>query len=161
MRVPDRILVLGHNQHLGFRAPPRQVVTEAALLPGIAETPTPRTLIIGSVYNGTDHEISQMDDSLRELVQSDHNKVTIHNNNNSISESRNNSFLSDTAPLALTASQVTEEMFVLREQFGQLKRRIISLEREQHQRQRWDTLLVSAGAVDLVWKVALWLTRSY
>lgn len=131
-----------------------------------AQTPTPRTLTIDSVSNGTDDEISEMDDSLREescrsLVQSDHNKVTTHNNNNSISESRNNSSLSDPPPLALTASQVTEEMFVLRQQIGRLHRRMISLEREQQQRQQRDALLVSAGAVYLVWKVILWLTRSH
>jgi hypothetical protein len=33
-------------------------------------------------------------------------------------------------------------------------------EREQHQRQQRDALVVSIGAVYLVWKVILWLTRS-
>lgn len=62
--------------------------------------------------------------------------------------------------LTLTSTQLTEEVFVLRQQIGRLHRRMAVFEREQHQRQQRDALMVSLGAVYLVWKVILWLTRS-
>ena len=75
---------------------------------------------------------------------------------------KNNSSLSMSEPpqLTLTAPQLTEEVFVLRQQIARLHRRMTGLEREQQQRQQRDALVVSLGAVYLVWKVILWLTRS-
>jgi hypothetical protein len=75
---------------------------------------------------------------------------------------KSNSSLSMSEPpqLTLTAPQLTEEVFVLRQQIARLHRRMTGLEREQQQRQQRDALVVSLGAVYLVWKVILWLTRS-
>ena len=75
------------------------------------------------------------------------------------SESQN-STLSEPPQLALTSSQLTEEVLVLRQQIGRLHRRMAGLERELQQNQHRDALVFSMGAVYLVWKVILWLTRS-
>ena len=68
--------------------------------------------------------------------------------------------MSDPPQLTLTAPQLTEEVFVLRQQIARLHRRMTGIEREQQQRQQRDALVVSLGTVYLVWKVILWLTRS-
>lgn len=68
--------------------------------------------------------------------------------------------LTEPAQLTMTSPQLTEEVIVLRQQIGRLHRRMISLEKEQQQRQQRDALMISIGAVYMVWKVILWLTRS-
>lgn len=77
-----------------------------------------------------------------------------------IADKTNSSMTSEPPQLTLTSSQLTEEVFVLRQQIGRLHRRMAGFEREQQQRQQRDALAVSIGAVYLVWKVILWLTRS-
>ena len=62
--------------------------------------------------------------------------------------------------LTMTTPQLTEEVLVLRQQIGRLHRRMAGFEREQQQRQQRDALMISIGAVYMVWKVILWLTRS-
>lgn len=79
-----------------------------------------------------------------------------------VSENRssNDSSMVEPPQLTMTAPQLTEEVFVMRQQIGRLHRRMAVLEREQQQRQQRDALAISLGAVYLVWKVILWLTRS-
>lgn len=77
-----------------------------------------------------------------------------------VSDKSNLSAAAEPPQLTLTASQLTEEVFVLRQQIGRLHRRMAGFEREQQQRQQRDALVVSIGAVYFVWKVILWLTRS-
>lgn len=77
-----------------------------------------------------------------------------------VADKSNLSATSEPPQLTLTASQLTEEVFVLRQQIGRLHRRMAGFEREQQQRQQRDALVVSIGAVYFVWKVILWLTRS-
>lgn len=108
--------------------------------------------------NGHDHEeIESNEESDEELEVEMHTKEVVLVSDG---RSNNSSFLAEPPQLTLSGSQLTEEVFVLRQQIGRLHRRMAGFEREQQQRQQRDALIVSIGAVYMVWKVILWLTRS-
>ena len=156
----------GQDRHVGMKAPPHELVLENSILansnfPPIRVQDPPRSITLDTlVQNGHDQlsdtsepEESDEEDEVelnaaKELVLVTENK---HSNDTSLMEP---------PQLTLTAPQLTEEVFVLRQQIGRLHRRMAGLEREQQQRQQRDALVISLGAVYLVWKVILWLTRS-
>jgi len=158
MKVPDRILVAGQDQHIGARAPPHELVLENSVLPMGNTGPTfraqtpPQTITLDAL-NGATLEEDASDDDL--VVES--GKLPVAKLRKS--ESQNSTF-AEPPQLALTSSQLTEEVMVLRQQIGRLHRRMAGLERELQQNQHRDALVFSMGAVYLVWKVILWLTRS-
>nr|SVE84341.1 EOG090X08OG [Daphnia pulex] len=162
MKVPERILVVGQDQHVGMKAPPHELVLENSILsmnnyPPIRVRTPPRSITVDAVPNSLDHEEDFESDDDNNQTDPEFNKqemVLIADKNSSAM------MLSDPPQLTLSASQLTEEVFVLRQQIGRLHRRMAGFEREQQQRQQRDALAVSIGAVYLVWKVILWLTRS-
>jgi len=163
MKVPDRILVVGQDRHIGMKAPPHELVLENSILsmntfpPVRVQTP-PRSITVDTLSNGHDHSEPE-EEVASEADDEEHpNKELVQ-----IADKSSNSsslLMSEPPQLTLTAPQLTEEVFVLRQQIGRLHRRMTGLEREQQQRQQRDALVVSLGAVYLVWKVILWLTRS-
>nr|CAG4650269.1 EOG090X08OG [Sida crystallina] len=160
MKVPDRILVVGQERHVGVKAPPHELVLENSILP-MGNAPTfraqtpPRTITVDALHGSGNEEESENE----EVLEGDGTRLQLTKLKKS--ESQNSSLsMSDPPQLALTPSQLTEEVMVLRQQIGRLHRRMAGLEREQQQRQHRDALAISMGAVYLVWKVILWLTRS-
>nr|SVE76472.1 EOG090X08OG [Daphnia longispina] len=162
MKVPERILVVGQDQHVGMKAPPHELVLENSILsmnnyPPIRVRTPPRSITVDAVPNSLDNQEEFESDDDNNQTDPEFNKqemVLIADKNSSTM------ILSEPPQLTLSASQLTEEVFVLRQQIGRLHRRMAGFEREQHQRQQRDALVVSIGAVYLVWKVILWLTRS-
>nr|CAG4641814.1 EOG090X08OG [Eurycercus lamellatus] len=161
MKVPDRILVVGQDQHVGMKAPPHELVLENSILsmdtfPPVRVRTPPRSITVDTLSNGHENEESDSGGSEDEDI--------VEYNNTSelvlIADKNNHSSLAEPPQLTLTAPQLTEEVFVLRQQIGRLHRRMAGFEREQQQRQQRDALMISIGAVYLVWKVILWLTRS-
>nr|CAG4638548.1 EOG090X08OG [Cyclestheria hislopi] len=160
MKVPERILVVGQDQHVGMRAPPHELVLENSILPmenghAVRVRTPPRTITVDTLPNGSEEDSlnpeSMEDQGIKEqIVQT---KVLL-------SDSPNDSLISEPPRLSMTPSQLTEEVVVLRQHISRLHRRMAGLEREQHQRQQRDALVVSIGVVYLVWKVILWLTRT-
>jgi len=100
-------------------------------------------------------EFSEPEDSAEEELAKPHTSELVASPDTNVT-----STLMEPSQLTMTGSQLTEEVLVLRQQIGRLHRRMTGLEREQHQRQQRDALMISIGAVYMVWKVILWLTRS-
>nr|CAG4640982.1 EOG090X08OG [Eulimnadia texana] len=174
MNVPDRIVVVGQEKHLASKAPPRELLLENSILPPDKQTirvqTPPRTITVDQLSFARPAEASHDPvDSIRheESEESDageYGATAVLETNQPIN-SRNNdpnaSLMSlDSAPLVLTPPQLTEEVYVLRQQVGRLHRRMAAMEREQHYRQQRDALVVSVGVVYFVWKILLWLTRN-
>nr|SVE73643.1 EOG090X08OG [Daphnia atkinsoni] len=162
MKVPERILVVGQDKHVGMKAPPHELLLENSILsinnyPSIRVRTPPRSITVDAVPNIVDHqeEFESDDDSTQSEPEPNNQEVVLIADKNSSSM-----ILSEPPQLTLTTPQLTEEVFVLRQQIGRLHRRMAGFEREQQQRQQRDALVASLGAVYLVWKVILWLTRS-
>nr|SVE75842.1 EOG090X08OG [Daphnia hispanica] len=162
MKVPERILVVGQDQHVGMKAPPHELMLENSILsinnyPPIRVQTPPRSITVDAVPNILDHQ-----EEIESDGDSTHNDSELHSQEMVLVASKNNSsiILSEPPQLTLTSSQLTEEVFVLRQQIGRLHRRMAGFEREQQQRHQRDAVVVSLAAVYLVWKVILWLTRS-
>nr|CAG4637133.1 EOG090X08OG [Ceriodaphnia reticulata]SVE73023.1 EOG090X08OG [Ceriodaphnia reticulata] len=161
MKVPDRILLMGQDQHVGMKAPPHELMLENSILsmnnfPPIRVRTPPRSITVDAVSNNHDQVQFEESDEEDNLTDSEINTNEIV----LVADKNNSSIIMEPPQLTLTASQLTEEVFVLRQQIGRLHRRMAGFEREQQQRQQRDALAVSIGAVYLVWKVILWLTRS-
>nr|CAG4647174.1 EOG090X08OG [Megafenestra aurita]SVE92477.1 EOG090X08OG [Megafenestra aurita] len=159
MKVPERILVVGQDQHIGMKAPPHELVLENSILsinnyPPIRVRTPPRSITVDSVPSSMDQDLSESDEEGPVDLDVNTQEMVL------IADKTNSSMTSEPPQLTLTSSQLTEEVFVLRQQIGRLHRRMAGFEREQQQRQQRDALAVSIGAVYLVWKVILWLTRS-
>nr|CAG4642614.1 EOG090X08OG [Evadne anonyx] len=158
MRVPDRILVVGQDKHVGMKAPPQELILENSILtadfPPVRVRTPPRSITVDNMSTGYE-EFSDPEESIEEELSKPQITELV------ASPDANNSFtLTDPPQLTMTSPQLTEEVIVLRQQIGRLHRRMTSLEREQQQRQQRDALMISIGAVYMVWKVILWLTRS-
>nr|CAG4649456.1 EOG090X08OG [Scapholeberis mucronata]SVE93704.1 EOG090X08OG [Scapholeberis mucronata] len=162
MTVPERILVVGQDQHIGMKAPPHELVLENSILtmsnsfPPIRVRTPPRSITIDTASDNIEQDHFESDN---ENNQSDTDETT-NLEAMLVSDKSNLSATAEPPQLTLNASQLTEEVFVLRQQIGRLHRRMAGFEREQQQRQQRDALVVSIGAVYFVWKVILWLTRS-
>nr|CAG4634880.1 EOG090X08OG [Alona affinis] len=170
MKVPDRILVVGQDRHVGMKAPPHELVLENSILsmdnnfpPVRVQTP-PRSITVDALaqHNGHDQMTGDTSDLEETDEEGDEMELSVAKELVLVTENKrsNDSSMAEPPQLTLTAPQLTEEVFVLRQQIGRLHRRMAGLEREQQQRQQRDALVISLGAVYLVWKVILWLTRS-
>nr|CAG4651100.1 EOG090X08OG [Simocephalus serrulatus]SVE94325.1 EOG090X08OG [Simocephalus serrulatus] len=159
MKVPERILVVGQDQHVGMKAPPHELVLENSILsmnsyPSVRVRTPPRSITVDAVGDNNEQEQYESDEEVQTDSDLNSQEMVL------VADKNNSSMISEPPQLTLSASQLTEEVFVLRQQIGRLHRRMAGFEREQQQRQQRDALVVSIGAVYLVWKVLLWLTRS-
>ena len=177
-------IISGQDRHIGMKAPPHELVLENSILSMdnfppvrvrvssesatelfffkflldcfVLQTP-PRSITVDTISNGHDHSEPEEEVSEAEDEENPNKELVLIADKSSNSSSL---LMSDPPQLPLTAPQLTEEVFVLRQQIARLHRRMTGIEREQQQRQQRDALVVSLGTVYLVWKVILWLTRS-
>jgi len=158
MSVPDRILVVGQDKHIGMKAPPHELILENSILttdfPPVRVRTPPRSITVDTMSTGYE-ELSEPEESTEEELSKPRITELVAS-----PEANASLTLTEPAQLTMTSPQLTEEVIVLRQQIGRLHRRMISLEKEQQQRQQRDALMISIGAVYMVWKVILWLTRS-
>jgi len=158
MNVPDRILVVGQDKHVGMKAPPQELILENSILttdyPPVRVRTPPRSITVDTMSTGYE-DFSEPEESIEEELSRPQITELVAS-----PETNASLTLTDPPQLTMTSPQLTEEVIVLRQQIGRLHRRMTSLEREQHQRQQRDALMISIGAVYMVWKVILWLTRS-
>nr|CAG4643311.1 EOG090X08OG [Ilyocryptus agilis] len=162
MKVPDRILVVGQDQHVGMKAPPHELVLENSILsidniPPVRVRTPPRSITVDAYDNDNDQEGSDSDDMKEDEER--YPQEFAGATSNEIVLIADKSISSEPLQMTMTAPQLTEEVLVLRQQIGRLHRRMAVFEREQQQRQQRDALIISIGAVYLVWKVLIWLTR--
>lgn len=173
MHVPDRILVIDYNwklddddagqdQHLGTKAPPRELVLENSVMPrdpGTIRIQTPPRVITLD-----EHYFPSADDYIRHN-QSDpceEKIVTAIKPKQKLTMDHRFSNRDSTPPLGpggegLTAS---EEIIHLRRQMAKLNRRIMAVELDNLQRQQREKILFALGMAYFVIKTLLWASRS-
>lgn len=174
MKVPERILVVGQDQHIGTKAPPREIQLDNAVLPtdpGMIRVSTPPRVITLD-----QHYFPSADDYASDVPNSPPKNVRTmpsfggrvqsvtplpdHFNESTMTESR--LVLRDPTPPigngeGLSAS---EELVHLRRQIVKLNRRVMAIEAEQLQRQQKEKIAYAISIAYLLFKVIAWLNRS-
>ncbi|XP_063545705.1 transport and Golgi organization protein 11 [Cydia strobilella] len=173
MKVPERILVVGQDQHIGTKAPPREIQLDNAVLPtdpGMIRVNTPPRVITLD-----QHYFPSADDFQESMPNSPPRNVRMyrsqadgalsqphvdHFNDSTMTESR--LVLRDPTPPmgAGEGLSTAEEMVHLRRQIVKLNRRVMSIEAEQLQRQQKEKIAYAIGIAYLLFKVIAWLNRS-
>ncbi|KAH1024425.1 hypothetical protein HUJ05_003910 [Dendroctonus ponderosae] len=154
MQVPERILVMGQDQHVGTRAPPREIVFDNSLLasgeqydttlPRVA-TP-PRTLTLDKYpYPGI--EEGKCDPDIDDHLPVVRPKAKVQLNLNESVYSMTNSYKEATPPLGGGGESLTpaEEVVHLRRQLAKLNRRVMTLELETINRLQKEKIVVGFG----------------
>ncbi|XP_060517247.1 transport and Golgi organization protein 11 [Cylas formicarius] len=165
MHVPERILVVGQHQHIGTRAPPREIAFDNSIiksdpypsdLPRVATPPRNLTLdkYVFPGVNDYEEEFSAAEEKLP--VSKPKAKVRINDSTFSMS----NSYRESTPPLGggdpLTPA---EEVLHLRRQMAKLNRRLIALEMENLNRLQKEKIVLGFGMAYFLFKVILWMSR--
>ncbi|XP_026763972.2 transport and Golgi organization protein 11 [Galleria mellonella] len=174
MKVPERILVVGQDQHIGTKAPPREIQLDNAVLPtdpGMIRVSTPpRVITLDQHYFPSADDFPQgIPSSPPRNVrpfrsQGDGARSTTPRpdnfNESTMTESR--LILRDpTPPIGHGEGLSTaEELVHLRRQIVKLNRRVMSIEAEQLQRQQKEKIAYAIGIAYLLFKVMAWLNRS-
>ncbi|XP_045510337.1 transport and Golgi organization protein 11 [Colias croceus] len=174
MKVPERILVVGQDQHIGTKATPREIQLDNAVLPtdpGMIRVSTPpRVITLDQHYfpsaddfpPGTANSPPQHIRSARsqgEVVR----PILAHPDNlneSTMTESR--LVLRDPTPPIGNGEGLSaaEELVHLRRQIAKLNRRVMTIEAETLQRQQKEKIAYAISIAYLLFKVIAWLNRS-
>ncbi|RZB40197.1 Miff domain containing protein [Asbolus verrucosus] len=160
MQVPERILVVGQHQHVGTRAPPREIVFDNSLLPtdpypgDVRVATPPRTLTLDKYPFPGLEELEEPELEQIPVVRPK-KKQTFDDSelNVTIRES--------TPPVGRSGDRLTpaEEVLHLRRQMAKLNRRVMALELENLNRLQKEKFLVGFGVAYLLLKVIVWMNR--
>ncbi|KRT80538.1 hypothetical protein AMK59_6742 [Oryctes borbonicus] len=166
MHVPERILVIGRDQHVGTRAPPREIVFDNSLLqqnemhqsdPRVG-TP-PRTLTLDKYpFPGVEDYEAPIKAAVP-IVETSKNvipyKVDALNDNRIMNRE-------STPPIVPGGEGLTtaEEVIHLRRQMAKLNRRVMALELENLNRLQKEKILYGLGIAYFLLKAILWLNRN-
>ncbi|KOB72010.1 N-acetyl-glucosamine-6-phosphate isomerase [Operophtera brumata] len=146
MKVPERILVVGQDQHMGTKATPREIQLDNAVLPtdpGMIRVSTPPRVITLD-----QHYFPSADDFPRGVPNSPPRNVRSY-------RSQGDGARSTTPRLS-----AAEELVHLRRQIVKLNRRVMSIEADQLQRQQKEKIAYAIGIAYLLFKVISWLNRN-
>ncbi|XP_014297152.1 transport and Golgi organization protein 11 isoform X1 [Microplitis demolitor] len=165
MHMPDRILVVGHDQHVGLKAPPIEMTLENSVIPPEhtmtrVQTP-PRVLTLG------DHFFPTFDD---DSIDDYGNPPEM----NSTTPIANGTFISDTQIVRRNIREQTpvwnstldvslpqsDEIQHLRRQLGKLNRRVMAVESVMYQRQQRDKYIYAITVAYFIFKAFNWITRN-
>ncbi|XP_071544013.1 transport and Golgi organization protein 11 isoform X4 [Panulirus ornatus] len=159
MKVPDRIVVAGGDQHIGTRGVPREVELEQSMMPQPdpalfrVQTP-PRTITLDAyAYPGTD-DVSPADD--RESSTPGSAPTILPRNSNSFIHPVHD----NGAPGITTDLSPSEEVSLLRRQVGRLNRRVMALELDTQQRANREMVMYALGVAYFLIKAILWINRN-
>ncbi|XP_059490614.1 transport and Golgi organization protein 11 isoform X1 [Neocloeon triangulifer] len=168
MYVPDRILVVGQEQHIGTKAPPRELQLENAVMPpdpGFIRVQTPPRVIsldehfIPAADEPTfnhQREFKNSPPTLNGFVsRNDYNKkmdITL----------RETTPPNGTADISMNMTGLTpaEEVLHLRRQVVKLSRRVMAVELDLQQQQQRQQILLGLGIAYFLVKSVVWITRS-
>ncbi|KAB0798083.1 hypothetical protein PPYR_09076 [Photinus pyralis] len=164
MQVPDRILVVGQDQHIGTRAPPREIVYDNSILP---KDPYP-----GDVRVGTPPRMLTLDKYQFPGVNDTEPKAAeipnkhVKSKTQVLSELRGEELVphrESTPPLniSLDPMSTTDEILHLRRQMAKLNRRVMALELENLSRLQKEKIFYGIGIAYFLLKTLIWLNRSY
>ncbi|XP_015589097.1 transport and Golgi organization protein 11, partial [Cephus cinctus] len=145
MHVPDRILVVGQEQHIGTRAPPREIILENSSMPpepGMVRVQTPpRVLTLADHYFPAVDE-DDVNTFTNELREAESNISHPRNRYNPETHITRHAREQTPSYSALDVSLLpSEEIQHLRRQVGKLNRRVMAVELEMLQRQQRDKIL--------------------
>ncbi|XP_012231476.2 transport and Golgi organization protein 11 isoform X1 [Linepithema humile] len=161
MHVPDRILVVGQEQHVGTKAPPPEIVLENAVMrtePAIVRVQTPpRILTLDNHYFPAVDEEEPAAHS-NEVLNSVNVAPKTYNSETQITRHvREQTPAYNVLDVSLAPS---EEVQHLRRQVGKLNRRVMALELDMLHRQQRDKFLYFATVAYFILKAFSWLTRN-
>ncbi|XP_012284835.1 transport and Golgi organization protein 11 [Orussus abietinus] len=165
MHVPDRILVVGQEKHVGTKAPPREILLENSVMspePGIIRVQTPpRVLTLDDHYfpavdEDEPHSTRANESLVLESVES--RPHVLYNSETQIARHVREQTPSYSAlDVSLAPS---EEIQHLRRQVGKLNRRVMAVELEMLQRQQREKILFALSLTYFLLKAFSWLTRN-
>ncbi|EFN85394.1 transport and Golgi organization protein 11 [Harpegnathos saltator] len=159
MHVPDRILAVGQEQHVGTKAPPLEIAVENAVMspePSVVRLQTPpRILTLDSHYFPAAAAAEEEEESTicenREIAPKTYNaetQIVRH-----VREPTPYNVLDVSLP-------PSEEVQHLRRQVGKLNRRVMALELELMHRQQKEKILYIATIAYFLLKAFSWLSRN-
>ncbi|XP_023711885.1 transport and Golgi organization protein 11 [Cryptotermes secundus] len=159
MHVPDRILVAGQEQHIGTKAPPRELILENAAMPpdpGMVRVQTPPRVITLD-----EHYFPSADDFPSHTAQPEEmlTMAVMKPKPYFYTEQR---LVRESTPPVGTGEGLTpsEELVHLRRQMAKLNRRVMAMELDNMQRQQREKIICAIGLAYFFFKVAFWLARS-
>ncbi|XP_032664344.1 transport and Golgi organization protein 11 [Odontomachus brunneus] len=154
MHVPDRILVVGQEQHIGTKAPPLEIALENSIMPTEpvvrVKTP-PRILTLDNYFPTVDEEEQSASCEDREVPRTYNTETQI------VRHVREPTPSYGALDVSLPPS---EEIQHLRRQVGKLNRRVMALELELMHRQQKEKILYIATVAYLILKAFSWLSRN-
>ncbi|KAK7866020.1 hypothetical protein R5R35_008535 [Gryllus longicercus] len=159
MHVPDRILVAGQEQHIGTRAPPRELILENSVMPpdpGLIRVQTPPRVITLDEYSfPSADDAPTIPDREEKFVSLPHPKSKFNTDHRLLARG-------DTPPIGGGGEGLTpaEEVLHLRKQMAKLNRRVMAIELDNLQRQQREKFLCALGLAYFFLKTVLWLSRS-
>ncbi|XP_020297519.1 transport and Golgi organization protein 11 isoform X2 [Pseudomyrmex gracilis] len=157
MHVPEKILVVGQEQHVGTKAPPPEIVLENAVMltePATVRVQTPpRILTLDNHYFPTADEREPV--HINEVVKTVDVVPRTYNAETQISR-REQTSVYNTLDVSLPPS---EEIQHLRRQVGKLNRRVMALELDSMHRQQRDKILYVATIAYFLLKAFSWITK--
>ncbi|KAJ6635586.1 Transport and Golgi organization protein 11 [Pseudolycoriella hygida] len=172
MTVPDRIVVMGQDQHLGTRSAPREIVLDNSILhpdPSHVRVSTPPRVLTLSEHHfpsASDDPQYEQDEQKYELNQlspsSDDHRLTIAKPRKTFGSDFFNQSREATPPMGLNGEQLSpsEEVLQLRRQVAKLSRRVLSVEVDNMQRQQRDKIVYCIGLAYFLMKALMWLNRN-
>ncbi|XP_055713235.1 transport and Golgi organization protein 11 isoform X2 [Phlebotomus papatasi] len=176
MTVPDRIVVIGQEQHHGTRSAPREILLENSIMSKgdtgqVRVSTPPRTISLAEHYFPT---ASEADDSPRQDVDEDFGSTEAHGDGNRAS-ARHPKYSSHAAELVISHSREStppmsqslmegmtpsEEVVQLRRHINKLNRRVYSIEMKNIQREQREKIVYCLGLAYFIIKAFLWLNRN-
>ncbi|XP_043283714.1 transport and Golgi organization protein 11 isoform X2 [Venturia canescens] len=166
MNVPDRILVVGlsdhvmwQEQHIGTKAPPREMMLENSVMPPEPGMTPPRILTLDDHYFPTVDE----DEPNNFANSSIDSEATSRSRSRFVPETQIVRHVREQTPIynALDVSlPPSEEIQHLRRQVGKLNRRVMAVELEMLQRQQRDKIFYAITITYFFLKAFSWLTRN-
>ncbi|KAE9532369.1 hypothetical protein AGLY_009992 [Aphis glycines] len=164
MRVPEKIVLIGNNQHQGSSSKPREFAIDDLIIP----QPPPEEFIRvhtppQKITMSRHYFPSVLDDFELKSMSTELSEESIPNNSESVAnnvqiQNPNMSFFNTSMSEPMT---ISEELAHLRQQMGRVSRRVIELEHVAslpfYVRER--KLIVTLVCSYVVFKFASWLTR--
>lgn len=168
MNVPDRILVVGQDQHVGTKAPPIEMTLENSVV-------APER---GTVRCQTPPRILTLDDHYFPTVDDDDDEKYDHlaDLNTTLSSSRTPASYINETPIAIARRELreqtplysaldvslapTDEIVHLRRQVGKLNRRVMACEHEIIQRQQREKIIYAITIAYFFFKAFNWMSRN-
>ncbi|XP_044750286.1 transport and Golgi organization protein 11 [Coccinella septempunctata] len=159
MQVPERILVAGHHQHVGTRAPPREIAFDKSIIvtepyPGDVRVATPPRTLTLDKYPFPEFQDLMQEEEAEPFISKPKNNYP--NDTDFIVNSR-----ALTPPIGGGGDNLTtsDEIHHLRKQMVKLNRRVMSLEMENINRLQREKFVLGFGVAYFLFKFIIWMSK--